>query len=260
MLVPDLATLPHLLVAGTSGSGKSMCLHVVITSILTRATPDEVRMVLIDPKKVELAIYTGVPHLITPIITTPAKAAVALAWVVGEVERRYADLARAGFRHVVDFNAAVRAGRLTRPPGCELAYQPYPYLAVVIDGLAALMRNEVTREIETAIASIARLGRPAGVHLVAATEQPRISILGRSAKAYMPARLAFVTSSQADSIAIMDEPGAEQLAGAGDALFRPLFASEPVRLRHAFVSEKEIRDIVVCCRKQAASSSRSSVP
>ena len=250
VLVADLTKMPHLLIAGTSGSGKSTFVHGLITSILFRATPDEVRMILIDPKRVELSIYGGIPHLITPVITSLNKAAVALDWVVGEIERRYDDLAASRFRHVDDFNEAVRAGRLTAPSGSERVYLPYPYLVVAVDGLGDLMTGSA-RKTEMAIASIAGRGRPAGVHLVAATQQPTMSILTRHVKTYLPSRLALVTSSRADSVAILDEPGAERLAGGGDALFLPMGASKPIRLQTAFVSETEIRDIVAHCKKQA---------
>ena len=252
VLVADFAKTPHLLIGGTTGSGKSTCLHGLITSILTRATPHEVRMILIDPNRVELTIYAGIPHLITSVIADPNKAAEALDWVVGEIERRYADLAATRLRHVDDFNNAVRSGRLTPPPARGRVYVPHPYLAVIVDGLASLMK-ESARKTEMAIASIAWRGRPAGVHLVAATEHPGISILTRPIKSYMPSRMALATSSRADSMAILDQPGAEKLAGKGDALFLPMYASKPIRLQNAFVSEKEIRDIVAHCKKQSAS-------
>ena len=241
VLIANLAKMPHLLLAGTSGSGKSVCLHGLITSILVRATPDEVRMILIDPKRVELTIYDGIPHLITPVITSPEKAAEALDWVVGEIERRYDDLATSRFRNVDEFNQAVRAGRLTPPPGSGQVYLPYPYLLVIVDELADVMAASA-RKTETAIASIAWRGRPAGVHLVVATQQPGISILRKPIRDYLPSRLAFVTSNRADSQAILDQPGAEKLMGRGDALFLPMGAPKPIGLQNAFVSEKEIRE------------------
>ena len=250
VLIANLAKMPHLLLAGTTGSGKSVCLHGLITSILVRATPDEVRMILIDPKRVELTIYDGIPHLITPVITSPEKAAEALDWVVSEIERRYDDLATSRFRNVDEFNQAVRAGRLTPPPGSGQVYLPYPYLLVIVDELADVMAASA-RKTETAIASIAWRGRPAGVHLVVATQQPGISILRKPIGDYLPSRLAFVTSNRADSQAILDQPGAEKLMGRGDALFLPMGAPKPIGLQNAFVSEKEIRDIVVHCKRQA---------
>jgi S-DNA-T family DNA segregation ATPase FtsK/SpoIIIE len=247
----NLATMPHVLIAGATGAGKSSLVNSFITSILMRATPDDVRLVLIDPKRVELIHFAEVPHLLSPVIVHPKRAAEALQWIVREMEMRYEMLATVGVRDIDGYEEGLREGTLRLPVGHEDRYEHLPFIVVVIDELADLMMV-APRDVEDAICRIAQMARAVGIHLVVATQRPSVDVVTGLIKANIPSRIALMTSSQADSRVVLDQNGAEKLVGHGDMLFAPANASKPTRLQGAWVTEAEVLEISRFIRDQRA--------
>ena len=258
-VLTNLAEMPHVLIAGSTGAGKSVCLNVLVTSLLMRNPPDEVRLILIDPKRVELTSYENVPHLITPVVTHPKRASEALAWAVREMELRLETLAIAGVRNIAAYNKAAKEGTLPPLPSAGLDDEgrpdgtqerpTLPYIVIVIDELSDLMMI-APRDVEDAICRIAQMARAVGIHLVVATQRPSVDVVTGLIKANIPSRIAFMVASAQDSRVILDAGGADKLVGHGDMLYLPGGTSKPRRIQGAFITEKEVEAVVAYCKAQ----------
>ncbi len=257
--VVNLATMPHVLIAGATGAGKSSCINSLVTSLLMRSTPDQVRLILVDPKRVELGQYNRLPHLLTQVVTDPKKAANALAWAVKEMERRYDLLSEVGVRDITGYNAAYDRGDLqkmeedlvlSRGEEVRGRYDRLPFIVVVVDELNDLMMV-AARDVEESICRIAQMARAVGIHLVIATQRPSVNVITGVIKANIPTRLAFAVSSLADSRVILDQPGAERLVGKGDMLYLSASSNVLQRIQGAWVTEEEVRKVVAHWRRQA---------